>query len=376
MTASSRSSCVITIFQEQRLRWSGMDGWSTLGGLALRIAKLVQPDAIFRLASVSKPITAVATLKLVEDGKLDLGARVFRDLLAEIGPHRASDSRTNSITVRDLLRHSGGFDWARSGDPQFMQSEISRKSRESTPLNCVDIITYMKSQRLDFSPGDRHAYSNYGYCVLGRVIERASGAAYEDYVREEILIPAGAVRMRVADPFLSGRIANEVKYYDYPGAARSRSLDPEVRSRVARPYDGYLSTMDAHGGWAGSVVDVLRFVVAVDGRGDDDVISAESIAVMIAPQRLPPFERGPVWYGLGWMVRDLGSGESNWWHAGGMPGTSSLIVRAGNGFAWAAAMNSRPENADEFHLALDIAMWEAFQQATRWPRHDLFPQFE
>ena len=72
---------------------------------------------------LSKPITAVAVLKLVEDGLLDLDARVFRDLLADIGPERAEDIRMNRITVRDLLRHSGGFDRDNSGDPQWMQWE-------------------------------------------------------------------------------------------------------------------------------------------------------------------------------------------------------------------------------------------------------------
>ena len=61
------------------------------------------------------------------------------------------------------------------------------------------------------------------------MIEQASGMSYEDYVRREVLIPAGAGRMRLADPFLEGRLENEVKYYDYPGANRSKSFDRKVR---------------------------------------------------------------------------------------------------------------------------------------------------
>ena len=189
-------------------------------GLADREAGApVQPDSLFRIASVSKPITAVAVLKLVEDGLLDLDARVFPDLLADVGPGRVADARMNRITVRDLLRHRGGFDRDISGDPQFLQWDISRELRKPTPVDCVDVIAYMKSRRLDFAPGERFAYSNFGYCLLGRVIERASGSSYEAYVRNRVLIPAGAIHPRVADPFLLGRLPNEVTYYDHPGAS-------------------------------------------------------------------------------------------------------------------------------------------------------------
>lgn len=89
-------------------------------GMADRLREVpVQPDSLFRIASLSKPITAVAVLKLVEDGRLKLDARVFQDLLSGIEPHPPKDPRMNEITVRDLLRHSGGFDRDRSGDIQW-----------------------------------------------------------------------------------------------------------------------------------------------------------------------------------------------------------------------------------------------------------------
>ena len=331
----------------------------------------VQPDSLFRIASLSKPITAVAVLKLIEDSLLDLDDRVFREVLTDDSRSLISDSRMNDITVRDLLRHSAGFDTDLSDDPQFMQEDIARILRTTTPLECADVITYMKARRLDFAPGHRYAYSNFGYCILGRIIEQVSGLPYEHYVRQEILQPAGAVHMRVAAPFLSGRLEKEVKYYDYPGAELSQSLDPGTRTRVPWPYNGFLSTMDAHGGWASSVVDLLRFVNAVDGRYSDDIITHETVDLMVDR---PPYEQGVVWYGLGWSVRDIGQGESNWWHAGSMPGTSAILVRAGNGYSWAAVMNSRSEDWEDLQYAIDVALWDAFDQVTRWPRHDLFSQ--
>lgn len=344
-------------------------------GMADREAGVpVQPDSLFRIASISKPITAAAVLKLVEDGQLDLDAHVFRDVLAHIEPNPPSDRRMNRITVRDLLRHSGGFDRDRSGDFSWMHREVARKLRKSALLDCVDVIAYAKIRRLDFSPGKRHAYSNVGYCALGRVIEQVSGMPYEDFVRRTVLIPAGAKRMRIADPFLRGRLKDEVKYYDYPRAKKTRSLEPAVRSRVPWPYNGFLSNMDAHGGWAASAIDLLRFVAAVDGRDNDDILDDETIGLMVSR---PPYGKdSDWWYGLGWLVRDIEGGQPNWWHGGTQPGTSSFLVRMGNGYSWAVLMNSRPRKYVAFESVVYRAMWDAFLQVAWWPRHDLFPQFQ
>ena len=167
----------------------------------------VRPDSLFRIASVSKPITSVAVLKLMEDGLLDLDARVFPDLLADIGPGRVADARMNRITVRDLLRHSGGFDRDISGDPQFMQWDIAQALSKPPPVECADVIAFMKSRRLDFAPGARSVFSNYGYCVLGRVIERASGLPYEEYVRNRVLRPAGSLGRAHRLPLPVGQVA-------------------------------------------------------------------------------------------------------------------------------------------------------------------------
>ena len=342
-------------------------------GMADRLHEVpVQPGSLFRIASLSKPITAAAVLKLVEDGRLELDDRVFADLLAGIGPHPPTDARMNEITVRDLLRHSGGFDRDRSGHVLWMQKEVSRRIGKRPPLGCADAVSYMKERRLDFSPGERYVYSNFGYCALGQVVAHASGMPYEDYVRKEVLIPAGARGVRLADPFLEGKLENEVRYYDHSGASRTKSFDPSIRKRVSWPYSGYLSTMDAAGGWAASAVDYLRFVLAVDGRSGDDILAEETIALML---ERPHYARAPYWYGLGWEVRDIGQGHTNWWHNGAFPGTSAFVVRAANGLSWVVLMNSWSKPWHSVLHSLDTAMWEAFGQVTRWPDHDLFPEY-
>ena len=178
-------------------------------GLADRDAgKPVQPDSLFRIASVSKPFTAAAILVLVERGRLDLNAKVLDVLRAAdfLPREKPTDARWNQITISQLLHHTAGFDREKSFDPMFRSGEIAAATGTRPPADPIAIIRYMlTTQRLDFDPGTRYAYSNFGYCLLGRVIERLSGKKYEDAVRELILQPAGITRMRVGHTRLSER---------------------------------------------------------------------------------------------------------------------------------------------------------------------------
>jgi CubicO group peptidase (beta-lactamase class C family) len=228
----------------------------------------------------------------------------------------------------------------------------------------------MLSFPLDFAPGTRYAYSNFGYAILGRVIEKASGQSYEEYVRGAVLVPAGATRARVGRTLESGRLPGEVRYY-HPGSAMS--VFPNG-GNVPWPYGGfYLEAMDAHGGWVASTVDLLRFLTAVDGLPTrPDVLSAESIQLMTAR---PPslWENSAYHYGMGWAVRPA---EGNWWHDGSLPGTATILVRTGGGLAWAALFNARETSPNsDFQRQIDGKLWEAVRGVTAWPSHDLFGQF-
>lgn len=319
----------------------------------------VEAGSLFRIASISKPITAVAVLKLVQDGRLDLDAKAFTLLDIDLGQ---ADPRLVEITVRQLLQHTGGWDREKSGDPMFRASDISSELGVPRPPDAAAIIRYMVRQPIDFDPGRRFAYSNFGYCVLGRVIEKISGESYEDYVRKSVLAPMGIATMRLGRTL--ERAPGEVRYY--PQTADARAVFESLPDKaVPWPYGGFnLEAMDAHGGWVASATDLVRFVVSLD-----TFLDAKSRALMV--ERPSGLEKEASYYGLGWFIRPIGTdGKSNLWHGGSLPGTSTLLVRRHDGLAWAALFNDRSRGEGK----IDPALHRAADAVVDWPRDDLFPR--
>ena len=339
----------------------------------------VGPASLFRIASLSKTITAVAVLQLVQGGRLKLDDKVL-PILGDAGPRadRITDIRVRDITVRHLLQHSGGFDRDRSGDVVFLPRAADAAQRQGGPLppDCPTILRDALERTLDFAPGERFAYSNIGYCILGRVVERVAGAPYETHVRDHVLAPAGAARMKVGRTLQPAE--GEVTYYDYRGAKEVKAM-PGLGLRVApQPYGAFaLETMDSYGGWIGAPIDYLRFTLAIDGRRGTALLNAASLAEMNARAELKEAADGEesngngVYYGLGIRVRSVRNG-ANLFHTGSLPGTSTLAVRTADGFSWVVMFNGRPQDKNGFRADVDRGLWAAKGKVKRWPDGDLF----
>lgn len=141
----------------------------------------VYPNSIFRIASVSKTITSIACMKLFEQGLLDLNAKVFGadGILNDAQYQNILDPRLKNITVRMLLQHSGGWNRDISGDPMFNAFNIATTMGVASPPSPNVVIEYMLAYKmLDFTPGSQYQYSNFGYNILGRVIEKITGLPY------------------------------------------------------------------------------------------------------------------------------------------------------------------------------------------------------
>ncbi len=353
----------VAVVKDGRLVYSRGYGYADL-----ETATPVAADALFRLASISKPITAVAVLNLEEEGRLDLDAKAFSfrpDLTPPAGTTR--DARIDLITVRQLLWHVGGWDRDASGDPMFNPVGIAAAVGVPAPAGCETVMRYMLGRRLDFAPGTKFVYSNFGYCVLGRVVEKVAGVQYADYVKSEVLGPLGITRMRIGSSIKEGRAPGEVTYYD-------RDSTTSIFGGggiVPWPYGGfYLESFDALGAWIGSAPDLLRFMTAVDGFASrPDLLRPETIVLM---QTTAPGVWGTslYYYAMGWLRRPQ---QDNWWHDGSLPGTSTLLVRTGDGLAWAALFNARSMRPNSMFAAeLDPALWQAVGEVTAWPGGDLF----
>ncbi len=330
----------------------------------------VQPDSRFRIASISKPITAMLVMKLVEDGRLTLDAPAFA-LLPDLpaAPGKEEDPRLAEITVRDLLQHSGG--WDRDGtryDPMFDVKKIAKAMGVKAPAGSETIIRYMRGRPLDFDPGSRYAYSNFGYSVLGRIIEHVTGEPYETYARK-VLAEAGIEDMAIGGSLLKDRLPKEVRYYHVPVSEKTPSVFSD--SSVDWPYGGFnMEALDAHGAWVASAVDLLRFTTALDGlQNRPDLLSAETMAEMTKRPDVPTWGKTQYWYGLGWLVNTSG----NWWHTGSLPGAESILVHSSyKGLHWAVLLNARTPQSISYMSALDNGMWTQMQAVKSWPKHDLF----
>ncbi len=161
----------------------------------IELKERVTQTSLFRIGSVSKTITTAAVLTLVDRGHLRLEDKAIRRLGDLAPPRNASvDPRLYEITIQDLLQHGGGWDTAKSFAPlglPWSRMAAATVGAEDPPT-CATVLRYMLSIPLDFDPGTRTAYSNFGYCILGLVIEetlRSMGKemSYEDYVRRAVL---------------------------------------------------------------------------------------------------------------------------------------------------------------------------------------------
>lgn len=321
------------------------------------------PHNIFRVASVSKLITAVAIMKLCDEGKLTLESKLFGSggVLQDSFPNY-SDKRLEMITVEHLLRHRGGFS-TRAGDPLFSLAQIGENLNLKRAVNRTELTSYILRKRLSFTPGSGTSYSNFGYLLLSIVIEAITEQSYWSYIKEEILEPNGVVDFQQAKNFYQERYHNEVRYYPTPGDAPILPFYGGKDS-VMRCYGGNnIELLEGAGGWLASAAELLRFVALIDGKeGIPDILSSESIAQMhsSSTSELP----------IGWM-RSLPDGTLI--RSGYFSGSNALIRHNSNGYSWAFLTNSSTWKSGGLYRYIDFTIRDALTTIDEWPKErDLF----
>ena len=270
-------------------------------------------DSSYRMASVTKPMTAVAVLKLVDEGKIDLDAEV--QTYVPYFPRKA-----HKVTVRQLLAHQGGISHYRDYD---------KEGRIRDPKSTREAIAIFEDFELVNEPGTAYRYTSYGYNLLGAVIEGASGKSYAEYLTENVWKPLGMTATRMDDP--RALIPHRVTGYVLEDGKLRRSEYVDISSRFGG------------GGTRSTVDDMIRFI---EGLADGKVLKAETreLAWTAQPTRDGRYTN----YGLGFGSVTIG-GRWGVAHSGAQQETrTDLFLLPRERFAVAVASNFENANLDIF----------------------------
>jgi CubicO group peptidase (beta-lactamase class C family) len=292
-------------------------------GYADRAAQ--QPNTLetrFRVGSMNKMFTGVAVLQLAQAGRVELDDAVVRHL-----PDYPNPAFAAQVSIRHLLNHTGG-----AGDffgPQFREHRLQLRDPK-------DFVALLGDRAPEFEPGTQYRYANYGFILLGRIIEAASGRSYDDYVQAHVFDAAGMSRTgaQPEDAAVEGRA---VGYMDSPAGL--------VRNDPTLPYRG----TPAGGGYS-TIGDLVRFAEAL------------TAGKLLDPPSMQPMGAGGVEiepgvsYGAGFQelqrtgVRSLG-------HSGGAPGMNgTLLISPDTGYVVAALANGDPPQASSLGDFIDLRL--------------------
>lgn len=250
------------------------------------------PSARMRIASISKPMTAAAVRTLVREGKLRLDDPVVKYLPKPSFPP-PRDPRWSRITIAQILDHKGGWDRGMAGDPMFQDRRIKEDLQEDTITPAI-VVRWMLGRDLQFNPGERSAYSNFGYCLLGVVVEQITHQPYRDEMRRSVFNPAGMRTITLSSSRPEQRAAGEI-WYDFGREGEHFLIEP----------------MEAHGGWVCTAADLTRFL-------DHFWINGEPRS----------------------------GGTGTWAFYGSLPGTTSVAVQRPDGLNYAILLNKRDPAGD------------------------------
>ena len=323
----------LAITRNDSLLYAKGYGWADEG---LEIE--MQPSHIMRIASVSKLI---------------LNDPFFNDIIKDRNHHK--------ITVEHLLRHQGGF----HRDPLFSSRDVMHQLRLEQPPVKEDFYRLILSRKLSFAPGSWQKYSNFGYLLLSEIIEKVSGMPYEDFIRQEVLAPAGCYDMHIGGNYYADKRDNEVRYYAHRGDGQYIEDYSDNGEMVERCYGGNnIPLLSGAGAWCASPAEIARLVAAIDGRPEvPDIISQEAFEQMTEYIDKDTFS-------LGW--NDTAP-EKGWNRTGTLSGTCALVRQYPDGECWILITNTstyRGPNQSRYTEALFKQCREEY--SSKLPERNMF----
>ncbi|KAL5020910.1 hypothetical protein ScPMuIL_000065 [Solemya velum] len=272
----------------------------------------IEAKTLMPISSISKSITAIAVMKLIEEERLSLETKVFGPDGVMHQLHawekKGGDQRLSDITIDHLLRHTAGWD-ANKGpnfDPVLNEvmvmrgynvTDISAFMKPDDHLHPFHLIRFMLTQKLDFTPGTKTVPSNLGYLILGRIIEIITDTSYTDYVKRHVLNPCGMWHTRIGPP--------KDQVFEKNKAENLARADPA--GPIERMYE-YLHPhlVDSALGWYSNVYDITRFMQCLDGSRGFTLLRPESLRRIMEKPVAAPVQHKESWVGAGFHVNTHG----------------------------------------------------------------------
>ncbi len=307
LTTTKAPALSVAIVTDNQLRYAKGFGISDLENRIPATAKTA-----YRLASITKSLTATAIMQLVEKGKIDLDAPIQKYC-------PAFPEKQWAITVRHLLTHQSGI-----RHHQFDEVLSTKHYNDITSA-----LNTFKDSQLLHEPGAKYSYTTLGYVVLGCVIEGASGMKYADYLRDNIFKPAGMSDTRVDDVYAI--IAYRARGYRKTSANEIENA-PLLDTSGRLPGGGLVSTVE----------DLAKFAIAVQSG---ILVKKETLAQMLTRPKTKDGKDQD--YALGWLVADLPDGKLLR-NDGSQAGTRTfLLLRPNQGYAIALMTNLERARCEE-----------------------------
>jgi len=291
----------------------------TYAGSTAKSSRVVNPQTTFRIASISKVVTAVTVLELVDQGLLQLDAPIVGRVADNIGLILADD-RARNITVRQLLSHTSGIS-------NFLKIFFDAGSYDQ-----MSMLTEVLGQPLATEPGSAYKYSNVNFILLGKAIELVTGLSYQDAAKQLVLSPLDLQSFRIVGTYEFGP---------------SDALQAVSGGRT------YMEQLGAAGAWVASASDVAKLLDSIDWRSPSrHVISNESMKLMLEPAT--PQGVTPLWnYGLG--LRLFTNGD--WGHSGSIENVHAMVLHRPDGIVVCVLVNgAKPKETDDLIFAIDEAV--------------------
>ncbi|MEY2430175.1 MAG: hypothetical protein QOJ40_3060 [Verrucomicrobiota bacterium] len=336
----------LTLMHDSKLVFRQGYGWRDTN-----FNRVIHPDNLFRLASVTKTLTASAIYKLIGAGKFTANTTIYSYLGIAPWNNTLGDSRITNITVQHLLDHAGGWNQFTSPvhDPVFRTIQISTNMGLNYPAAPTNVISWMFSKPLDFAPGTTNVYSNFGYSLLGRIIEKASGKSYMDYMQQDLLGNAGLTNSLGFTNVMQSRSRPrdlapwEIWYADVPQFLTASAVDfPANLTACFADGADYYESYDSFGGLSASGIGLCHYLLN---------------------------------YLEGNIARPVGTSFSwNYIFYGSLPGASSMLIQSinqtsttTNGLEFAALFNERDSASELDNNDAYNAITNAVAGITSWP---------